>query len=146
METKKVNQAGIALIKKFESCRLTAYQDVVGIWTIGWGHVSDDIEEGQEITQDEADQLLREDLDEFEDGVSQLVKVELTDNQFAALVAFSYNVGLNNLKQSMLLRCLNMHNAKDAADQFLRWDHAGGKVVAGLTRRREAERELFLTE
>lgn len=141
----QINDAGLALLKEFEGCKLKAYKDSVGVWTIGYGHTGDEVCDGMEIDQDAADELLRQDLEDKEDGVERLVKVEVSDNQFSALVCFAYNVGLGNLRSSLLLRCLNMHNPKDAGEQFLRWNKAGGRVLDGLTRRREAERALFLS-
>lgn len=140
----RINQAGINLIKSFESCKLRAYQDLVGIWTIGWGHTGDDVYDGRVISQEAADNLLLSDLSKFEWGVNHYVSHTLTDNEFSALVCFTYNVGLGNFKKSNLLSLLNFGHLKEAADEFLKWNHANGKVVDGLTRRREAERDLFL--
>lgn len=138
------SQAGIDLIKSFEGCRLTAYQDQVGVWTIGYGDTNH-VTPGMCITQEEADQRLIQRLGQFEQGVCGLVKVDLSQHQFDALVSFSYNLGLGAVKQSLLLRCINKHNFPAAAEQFLLWDHAGGIVVPGLLRRRQAERALFLS-
>ena len=140
-----INQAGLSLLKSCEGCRLEAYQDCVGRWTIGYGHTGDDVTPDLVITQDEADALLLQDLQKFEDGVTDLVKVQLNSNQFSALVVFSYNVGLGNLKSSLLLRCINSLHYSDAAPQFLRWNKAGGVALAGLTERREKERDLFIS-
>lgn len=140
----KTNQTGINLIKQFEGLRLAAYYDSVGVLSIGYGHTGKDVTPGKTITLAEAERLLRDDLIYFETGVSQLVKVRLTANQFAALVSFSYNVGLTALKESTLLRKLNAKDYQGAADELLRWNKAGGKPLLGLTRRREAERSLFL--
>lgn len=139
----EMNDAGLALIKSFEGCRLTVYKDIVGLLTVGYGHRTD-LPEGTTITQDQADDLLMQDLAKFEAGVAELVEVPLTDNQFSALVCFSYNLGLGALKSSLLLKCLNTRNYKDAADQFLVWDKAKGVIVPGLARRRKAEQDLFL--
>jgi lysozyme len=140
-----INQAGLSLLKSCEGCKLEAYQDSVGVWTIGYGHTGDDVTPDLVITQDEADALLLQDLAKFENGVTDLVKVQLNSNQFSALVVFSYNVGIGNLKSSLLLRCINSLHYSDAAPQFLRWNKAGGVVVAGLTTRREKERDLFIS-
>lgn len=139
-----INQAGISLIKEFEGCKLTAYQDIVGIWTIGYGHTGPPVHPGLVLTQQEVDDLLRNDLYKFGIGVNKLVQAEVTENQFAALVCFSYNVGLGALEKSTLLRKLNLNLYTEAADEFLRWDKAGGVAVLGLARRRRAERELFM--
>lgn len=142
---RNINNAGIKLIKSFEGLELKAYRDAVNILTIGYGHTGSDVHEGQVITEQEAEELMKKDLERFEKGVSELIKVTISDNEFAALVSFSYNLGLGNLKQSTLLNCLNKLNRQDAAQEFLRWNKAGGKVLAGLTRRREAERQLFIS-
>lgn len=144
----KTNSAGLALIKQFEGCKLKSYQDIVGIWTIGYGHTGDDVTPGQKIDQETADSLLAADLSQFEDGVSGCLTTKqggVTDNQFSALVCFAYNVGLGNLKSSTLLKKLLVGDTTGAANEFLRWNKAGGKEVAGLTRRRAAERALFMS-
>jgi lysozyme len=144
----RTNAAGIALIKKFESCDLKAYPDPgTGDepWTIGWGHVGANIYPGMEISQEQADKYLDEDLAKFERGISQLVRVTLNENQFSALVCFSYNVGLHNLSVSHLLIKVNNKDFKGAAEEFLRWNKSNGEVLEGLTERREAEKELFLS-
>lgn len=141
----RINDAGLKLLKEFEGCKLEAYQDLVGVWTIGYGHTGEDVSPYWQITQEEADELLRKDLEKFERGVEKLLKVPVTSNEFSALVCFAYNVGLGNLKQSTLLNCINLHNKRQAPNEFLRWNKAGGIPVKGLTRRREAERLLFLS-
>lgn len=138
----RTSDAGIELIKSFEGCRLQAYQDSVGVWTIGYGTTSG-VKEGDTITLQEAEKYLRDDLDKFETCVNQLVDTDINQKQFDALVCFAYNVGCNALRNSTLLRLLNAGNYDLAAQQFLRWDKAGGKQLAGLTRRRRAESELF---
>lgn len=142
----KINQAGLELIKDFESCRLTAYRDIVGILTIGYGQTGPQVHEGMTITQAEADKMLLDALGLVDRGVSSLVRVPLSDNQFSSLVSFAYNLGLGALKQSTLLNCVNKNEFEHAAKEFLKWNHAGGKVVAGLTRRRAAESALFSSE
>lgn len=140
----RTNDAGIALIKSFEGCKLIAYQDIVKVWTIGYGN-TDNVRAGMTITQEQADALLTSKLISFERGVENLVKVPLTDNEFSALVSFAYNLGLGSLERSHLLAKLNANDVTGAADEFLKWNRAGGVVVDGLARRRAAERELFLT-
>ncbi len=140
-----MTQAGIDLLKSFEGLRLKAYKDSVGIWTIGYGHTGS-VSPDMEITAGEAEELLKKDLESFEAGVQKLLTTPVTPNQFAAMVCFAYNCGLGNFKQSTLLRCVNKHNIAGAADEFLRWDKAAGIVLPGLTRRRKAERELFLSD
>jgi GH24 family phage-related lysozyme (muramidase) len=144
----QTSDKGIALIKQFEGCKLTAYQDSVGIWTIGYGWTQPvdgkPIRAGMSINQETAERLLKTGLVSYENDVSRLVKVRLAQGQFDALVSFTYNLGARSLSTSTLLRKLNAGDYTGAADEFLRWNKAGGKVLNGLTRRREAERALFL--
>ena len=135
----------IPLIKEFEGCKLKAYKCPAGVWTIGYGH-TDGVKEGDEITQQEADRLLADDVHSFSAGVQRLVTSDINRNQLGALTSFAFNVGLGNLRHSTLLRLVNKGDFVGAANQFSRWNKAGGKVLAGLTRRREAERKLFLKE
>lgn len=145
----QTSDKGIALIKQFEGCKLTAYQDSVGVWTIGYGWTQPvdgkPIRAGMTINQETAERLLKTGLVSYESDVSRLVKVGLTQGQFDALVSFTYNLGARSLSTSTLLRKLNGGDYAGAADEFLRWNKAGGKVLNGLTRRREAERALFLS-
>lgn len=145
----QTSDKGIALIKQFEGCKLTAYQDSVGVWTIGYGWTQPvdgkPIRAGMTIKQETAERLLETGLVSYEIDVSRLVKVSLTQGQFDALVSFTYNLGARSLSTSTLLRKLNAGDYAGAADEFLRWNKAGGKVLNGLTRRREAERALFLS-
>ena len=145
----QTSDKGIALIKEFESCKLTAYQDSVGVWTIGYGWTQPvdgkPIRAGMTIKQETAERLLKTGLVSYESDVSRLVKVALTQGQFDALVSFTYNLGARSLSTSTLLRKLNASDYSGAADEFLRWNKAGGKVLNGLTRRREAERALFMS-
>ena len=140
---RSINAEGLALIKSFEGCRLTAYRCPANVWTIGYGSTAG-VKAGQTITQAEAEALLRKDLLRFEVGVEIAVEVPLTDNQFAALVSFAFNVGLGALKSSTLLARLNARNYSEAAAQLDRWNKASGRVLAGLVRRRAAEKALFL--
>lgn len=139
----KTNAEGIALIKSFEGCRLIAYKDMVGVNTVGYGHTGADVHEGMEINQAAADQMLTMDLRRFEAGVNACVKQPINENQFSALVCFAYNVGLHVLNISTLLKKINTGDMSGAAAQFVKWDHAGGKVSTGLLKRRIAETELF---
>ncbi len=145
----QTSDKGIALIKEFEGCKLTAYQDSVGVWTIGYGWTQPvdgkPIRAGMTIKQETAERLLKTGLVSYESDVSRLVKVGLTQGQFDALVSFTYNLGARSLSTSTLLRKLNAGDCAGAANEFLRWNKAGGKVLNGLTRRREAERALFLS-
>jgi len=144
MTTRTVSPRGIELIKQFEGCKLTAYQDSVGVWTIGYGHTKG-VKKGDKITQAQADEYLRQDAAVAADDVTRLVKVELNQDQFDALVSFTFNLGAKNLASSTLLKRLNEGNYRAAADQFGRWVFAGDVLLQGLVKRRAAERELFLS-
>ncbi|MEO0434669.1 MAG: lysozyme [Cyanobacteria bacterium J06656_5] len=141
--TRQTNSSGVNLIKSFEGLRLKAYQDAVGVWTIGYG-TTRGVKPGQEITEAQAEALIKTDLTRFERDVSQAVRISINDNQFAALVSFTYNVGSGAMRSSTLLRKLNRRDINGAANEFPRWNRAGGRILAGLTRRRNAERALFL--
>lgn len=147
---KVTGQKGLDLIKQFEGLRLKAYDDGVGVWTIGYGTIRYPngvrVKSGDTCTKEQAEQYLKTDLDSFENVINTKVKVPLTQNQFDALACFVYNVGATNFSNSTLLRKLNAKDYSGAADQLLRWNKAGGKVMNGLTRRREAERKLFLSQ
>lgn len=140
----KTSAEGVALIKHFEGCKLTAYRCSAGVLTIGWGHTGVDVLEGLVISQARADELLLRDLRRFEVGVVNAVAVPLNQSQFDALVAFTFNLGLGAFAKSTMLRLLNARDYAGAANQFPRWNRAGGQVLRGLTRRRHAERALFL--
>ena len=136
---------GIALIKKFEGCELKAYQCSAGVWTIGYGHTKD-VEEGDTISKDQAEEMLVEELHEYENYVNEYVNVALSQNQFDALVSWVYNLGPANLKASTMLKVLNDGKYEDVPYQMKRWNKAGGEVLQGLVRRREAEALLFQGE
>lgn len=138
-----VNDDGIRLLKQWEGLRLTAYQDVGGVWTIGYGHTGSDVTEGLTITEAEAETLLRTDILDTEQAVAQLVKVDLTDNQFAALVSFVFNVGRGAFAKSTLLRKLNAGDYDAVPGELAKWIRAGGKPVKGLANRRAAEVGLW---
>ncbi len=146
----KTSDRGIALIKAHEGLRLEAYPDPAHGWsvpTIGFGHTSaagpPKVERGMKITEAGADAILRQDLAKFERYVLDAVKVPLNQNEFDALVSFTFNLGPGNLRSSTLLRKLNAGDRAGAADEFLKWTRAGGKTLPGLVKRREAERALF---
>jgi len=135
---------GIKLIKHFEGLCLAKYQDAVSKWTIGYGHLilaNEDF--SQPLTEQQAEQLLLSDLKKSENGIKKMVTVDLNQNQFDALVSFAFNLGIGNLQQSTLLKLLNAGKHESAAEQFIRWDKAGGQTLPGLTRRRQAEQKLF---
>ncbi|RUR94725.1 muraminidase [Pectobacterium versatile] len=145
----QISNNGINLIKQFEGCRLTAYQDSVGVWTLGYGWTQPvdgkPIRRGMTIDAATAERLLKTGVVQYERAVNQLVRVTITQNQFDALVSFTYNLGSRSLSTSTLLKNLNGGDISGAAAEFMKWNRAGGKVLAGLTRRREAERALFLS-
>lgn len=144
-----ISNKGIELIKQFEGCELKAYRDSVGVLTIGFGWTQavngKPIKPGMTIDRATAERLLKTGLVSYENDVSKLVKVKLTQNQFDALVSFAYNCGSRALSTSTLLKKLNAGDYRGAADEFTRWNKAGGKVLPGLVKRRAAERELFLS-
>jgi lysozyme len=147
---RSVNKAGIDLIKSFEGLFLKPYLDPIGIPTIGYGTIK--YPDGKAVTmkdpaisEAQAAQYLEHEVNEKATNVERMTKVILNDNEFGALVSFAYNVGWQALEKSTLMRLLNASaDRKAVADQFLRWNKAGGKELAGLTRRRQAERSLFL--
>lgn len=134
---------GYALTKSFESCRLKAYQDSGGVWTIGWGHTGPDVREDLIWTQDYADRILQHDMIFSEVSVQTYVTATLTQNQFDALCDFVFNLGLGTFKRSEMLKMINAKDFAGAVKQFERFDHVGKNVVAGLLRRRQAEAALF---
>lgn len=139
----KISENGLNLIKDFEGLKLKAYKDAVGVWTWGYGSTGPHVTPNKTGTKEEAEDLLKEDVSRFEKGVNDLIKVPLTQNQFDSLVSFSFNLGLANLKSSTLLKKLNASDYSGAANEFLRWNRAGGVVLKGLTRRRQAEKDMF---
>lgn len=140
----KVSNNGINLVKRFEGLELKAYRDSVGILTIGYGHTHA-VKAGDIITGEQADAILREDLQVAELTVNTNVKVKLTQGQFDALVSFVFNLGSGNFVKSTLIRKLNAGDYAGSADEFGKWVNAGGKKLPGLVKRRAAEREVFLT-
>ena len=140
---RNLNKATLDLIKSHEGLRLRAYQDSIGVWTIGYGHTRN-VHPNDVIDEHTAEAYLLMDLEVAVDGVSSLVKVGVSDNSFGALVSFAFNLGLGNLSKSTLLKLVNQGKIKEAAEEFVKWNKAGGMVLAGLTKRREAEKALFL--
>lgn len=139
----RTSQRGLSLIKSFEGLHLQAYQDSVGVWTIGYG-TTRGVNAGMKISKEQAERMLLNDVQRFEPEVQRLVTAPLNQNQWDALISFTYNLGSANLESSTLRRLLNAGNYDAAAEQFPRWNKAGGKVLPGLVRRRAAERDLFL--
>jgi len=144
----KLSNTGLALIKSFEGVRLTAYKAVPTEehWTIGYGHYGPDVKQNMKITQAKADEYFKKDVERFEKAVNDNVKVAINQNQFDALVSFTYNCGDGALQRSDLLKLLNQGKYEAAADQFDLWNKSSGKVLAGLVKRRAKEKELFLKD
>lgn len=144
---RKISQEGLSLIKQWEGLRLHAYLDKACVWTIGYGHTSKagppTVKKGMSISQERAEEILCEDLKQFEKAVAKAVKVSLTDEQFAALVSFCYNVGTNAFNNSTLLRKLNQGDYASVPFELQKWNKAGGKVLKGLANRRAAEAGLW---
>jgi lysozyme len=142
-----VNDAGVDLIKRWEGLRLEAYLCPSGVETVGYGHTGGDVWLGMTITEPEAEELLRRDLFRFEDCISSQVKVLLTDNEYAALVSWAYNVGCGAVKNSTLVRRLNAGEPKDIviSQELMRWTKANGQTLQGLVNRRQAEIDLALS-
>jgi lysozyme len=138
----RISNEGIDLIKHFEGCELKSYQCSAGVWTIGYGHTFC-VKEGEKITQEAAEELLREDLQDFENYVEKMVEVDLSQNQFDALVSWTFNLGSGNLSRSTLLKVLNAGKHDEVPEQIKRWNRANGKVLEGLKRRREAEAAMW---
>lgn len=142
---RRTNEAGVALIKEYEGLRLKAYRCPSQVWTIGYGHTRT-VRPGMVITEEEADDLLKDDLRKCERAVSSALKVDVSDNQYAALVSFTFNVGSGNLKSSTLLRLLNRGWFEQVPVQLLRWNKSKGEALGGLNRRRAAEGQLWQKE
>ncbi len=145
-----IGDRGLDLIRAFEGFRADPYLDAVGVPTIGYG--STYYPDGQRvrltdppISEPEARRLMQATLAEFEDGISAALQVDVTQSQFDALVCWAFNIGVSAAQNSTLMKKLNSGDYFGAADQFLRWNKAGGVVLRGLSRRRAAERELFLS-
>ena len=138
----KISENGLELIKKFEGCETTAYQDSVGVWTIGFGHTKG-VEEGQTCSIEDAESMLADEMDEYEGYINNMVKVELQQHEFDSLVAWVYNLGPTNLSESTMLKVLNGGQFDRVPDEMNRWTRAGGEILEGLVRRRQAESLMF---
>lgn len=146
----KISQRGLDLIKGFEGFSSTAYLDVVNIPTIGWGNTfyadGTKVKLGDQISKTDALKLLEVIANrDFADKIFPLIKVKVTQSQFDAMVSLAYNIGVGNFLKSTLLKKLNASDFAGAGEEFLKWNKAGGKEVLGLTRRREREKQLFLS-
>ena len=145
-----LNQATIDLVKEFEGLRTTAYKDSAGVWTIGYGTtgragVGIDPVEGMEITEAEAEYYLQKGLEKFSTEITGAITQPINENEFGAFVSLAYNIGSGAFKRSTALRKFNAGDKQGSANAMLMWNKAGGRVLNGLIRRREAERALFLT-
>ncbi len=144
----EVNKAGKDLIKRFEGCKLKAYKCPAGLWTISWGLTfypdGTKVKEGDVITQQQAEDYFNAIVDDFAKKVDALIKSNVSENNFSALVSFAYNVGMGNFQRSTLLRKVNA-NPKDKTilAEFKKWTRANGEVLKGLVRRRDAEAKLY---
>ena len=141
----KVSQDCVELVKHFEGFEDTAYLCPANVWTIGYGRTRN-VKEGDRITEPQAERDLLEELEEFKHQVLNSVKVELKQNELDALTSWTYNLGVGNLKSSTLLKKLNAGNKSEVPAEMIRWNKANGKVLAGLTKRREAEAKLWAKE
>ena len=137
-----ISEEGLSLIKKFEGCELKAYRCAANVLTIGYGSTKG-VTEDMEITKEEAESILKEEMHEYEGYVNDMVKVPLKQNQFDSIVSWVFNLGSGNLSSSTLLKKLNNSEYDEVPAQIKRWNKAGGKVLDGLIRRREAEALLF---
>jgi lysozyme len=140
-----ISAEGLSLIKKFEGCELKAYRCAANVLTIGYGSTKG-VTEDMEITQEEAESLLQEEMHEYEGYINDMVKVPLEQHQFDAMVSWVFNLGSGNLSSSTLLKKLNNSEYDEVPAQIRRWNKAGGKVLDGLIRRREAEAKMFMNE
>lgn len=144
----RITEDGIKLLHHFEGCKLEAYLCPAKVWTIGWGNTfyedGSKVKEGDKITQERADELFLHILNDFAKQVRQSIQQPINDNRFSALVSFSYNVGVGNLRRSTLLKKVNINpDDQSIRDEFMKWNKAGGVVLNGLTRRRKAEADLY---
>ena len=146
--TRQISQHGLDKLKQWEGLKTKAYKDAGGVWTIGYGHTamagSPVPYQGQVITAAEAENILLKDLMQYEAAVANNVNVKLNDNQFAALVSFTFNVGINAFKKSKLLKKLNNGNFDAVPTELMKWNKAGGKKLQGLVNRRRAEGYLWM--
>lgn len=144
----QISDIGRKLIESCEGCKLVAYQDTAGVWTIGYGHTSNagapPVTAGMKIHADRADEILSADLVQFSDGVNKLLKRVPTQPEFDAMVSLAFNIGLTNFRSSSVLRLFNQGDIEGAANAFTLWEYSGGKKVEGLAIRRYREKALFL--
>lgn len=135
----------VQLIKTFEGCRLDAYQDQGGVWTVGYGQTGPGIVEGTHVSQGVAEAMLKDTLSQLGNDIYDIIGWRCNQNQYDALISLVYNIGLEAFKKSKMLQCILSYRLPEAAEEFIRWNHVSGIVNEGLTRRREAEKALFLS-
>ncbi len=140
----KISSNGIDLIKQFEGLKLKAYLCPANVWTIGYGHTKN-VKANECISEKTALNFLKNDLIIFEDSINNLVKVNLNQNQFDALVSFVFNIGISNFKKSTILKLINMSDFNLASQQFDKWIYINGKISKGLVKRRQIEKSLFIS-
>ncbi len=146
----KLNKQGYDLIKQFEGCRLTAYQDSIGVWTVGYGSTyyenMQKVKQGDKVSQQRADEIFEFVANRFARNVDDLITSQLTQNQFNAVVSLAYNIGMGNFQKSTLLKKLNKNPSdKTIKDEFLKWRNAGGRPLQGLVNRRKKEAEIYFS-
>lgn len=140
-----ISEKGLQLLKHYEGCELNAYRCSADVLTIGYGHTKG-VTEDMVITQEEADQMLQDEMPEYESYINDMVTVDLNQDQFDAMVCWVYNLGSGNLASSTLLKVLNEGDYEAVPEQMKRWNKAGGKVLNGLIKRRDSEAKLFCSE
>lgn len=142
----RISEHGLALLKRLEGVRFDAYKDSGGVWTIGYGHTGPDVAPDSVVTPEEAERLLRSDLDRFERAVSGGVTQPINQNQFDAFTIFAYNVGVGAFRRSTALRRFNAGEDPERVVEAMKWfNKIGYRVIQGLVHRREEEANLFLT-
>lgn len=139
-----INDDGLTIIRVFEGLKLKAYKCPAGIWTIGYGHTKN-VKEGMQISVQDAERLLMEDIKEAADKITKIISVEINENQFSALISFVFNLGIGSFSRSTLLKLVNTSNFEAAAKEFDKWTLASGRRLDGLKKRRAAEKALFLS-
>ena len=137
---RKINNAGLELLKSFEQCRLNAYQDSGGIWTVGWGHTGPEVVGGMTLNQLQADLIFEKDLEKFY-HLDEYLSEQVNENQYSALVCLVFNIGLRALKLSQVMKKVNA--GENPSKEWMGWNHVNGIPNIGLTRRRSAELELY---
>lgn len=143
MTTRTITQEGLDFIQDVEGCKLFAYLDTGGVWTIGVGHTGPEVVKGLTCTMEQAMQWLKEDSEEAQEAIRQSVEGLLTQNQFNALVSFVFNVGVDAFKKSTMLKLINKGNFDGASKEFTKWNKDNGKEILGLTKRRLLEQAIF---